>query len=331
VEVEQGKSKMDSTKSVFINCPFDQDYASLFEAIVFSVVSCGFKPRSALESGTVAETRVERVTRAIFSSKYSIHDLSRCKGEGSEQFARFNMPLELGIAMARRHLTKGQQDEHDWLLLVPEGHVYLKFVSDLAGFDPMRYDGDVKTIIQRVMSWLATRPDATHPPSPNDVHGALSTFRAEVSQLRQQWGVDAPWSYVVEAAEKTAPKPLYGLVAGYIVEQKAIASHPTRIQAGYIRIDTAGEVWLYGRKVVPSLTKKEQLLLEYLCLAPGHLRTKDEVVAVVYPEEYQAGNSPTDDALNQLVKRLRDRLDQTAKCGHCIETVRGKGYRLKID
>jgi hypothetical protein len=73
-----GDLKADPNKSVFINCPFDRDFAPLFDAIVFATVCCGFLPRSALESGTVAEPRMERITRAIFASKYSIHDLSLC-------------------------------------------------------------------------------------------------------------------------------------------------------------------------------------------------------------------------------------------------------------
>lgn len=42
--------------SVFINCPFDNEYQPIFEAVVFTVVACGFTPRCALEeldSGTV--------------------------------------------------------------------------------------------------------------------------------------------------------------------------------------------------------------------------------------------------------------------------------------
>ncbi len=45
-----------------------------------------------------------RIVRALANSKYLIHDLSRCTGEGIENVARFNMPLELGMAMARRLL-----------------------------------------------------------------------------------------------------------------------------------------------------------------------------------------------------------------------------------
>ncbi len=128
--------------------------------------------------------------------------------------------------------------------------------------------------------------------------------------------------------------PFCAVFTGYLAGQKTSgvtsAKLQTKIQAGYIRIDAAGEVWIADQQVVPALTKKELALLEYLCLQPGHLRTKDEIIAVVYPEEYQVGGSPTDDALNTLVKRLRDRLEQTAQRGACVVTVRGKGYRLEV-
>ena len=201
----KGKLKTDPATSVFLNCPFDKEFAERFDALVFATVCCGFLPRSALESGSVTESRMQRIIRAIFSSKYSIHDLSRCKGEGDELLARFNMPLELGIAMALRHVQSRKADRHDWLLLVPEGHQYLKFLSDVAGFDPYRYDGTVKTLVQKVMSWLATRPDAVQTPTPQDVLSTFPAFLAEKDQLKQQWGDEIPWPDIVLAARKTVP------------------------------------------------------------------------------------------------------------------------------
>jgi hypothetical protein len=195
----QGKLAIDPSKAVFINCPYDQDFQSTFDAIVFATVCCGFMPRSALESGTVAESRMQRIVDAIFSSKYSIHDLSRCRGEGSEQLARFNMPLELGIAMARRYKSP-KNKRHDWLLLVPEGHVYTKFVSDLAGFDPISYDGGTDAVIPKVMFWLATRPDAVRIPTPKAVLARLPTFQAEKERLLKEWRGGIPWADLVLAA-----------------------------------------------------------------------------------------------------------------------------------
>lgn len=36
--------------NVFINCPFDKDYAPLFDAILFAIYKCGFRPRCAMET-----------------------------------------------------------------------------------------------------------------------------------------------------------------------------------------------------------------------------------------------------------------------------------------
>src|SRR3954454_14858521 len=173
----QGQLAIDPTKSVFINCPFDADFEPKFDAILFATTCCGFIPRSALESSDVAQLRMERIVAAIFSSKYSIHDLSRCRGEGSEQLARFNMPLELGIAMARRFMTAKKKDPHDWLLLVPSGHVYLKVVSDLAAWDPKSHDSTIESVVPQVVGWLATRVDTARARTPQAVLEALPEFQ----------------------------------------------------------------------------------------------------------------------------------------------------------
>ncbi len=200
VHFGEGKLAIDPAKAVFINCPFDEEFEPTFGAIVFATVCCGFMPRSALETGSVAESRMERIVRAIFSSKYSIHDLSRCKGEGSEQLARFNMPLELGIAMARRFMTPQESSKHDWLLLVPDGHQYLTFVSDLAGFDPLRYGGTTESAVPKVMLWLATRPDVVRTPTPRAVLDALPEFEREKARLKKEWHGNVPWADLVLAA-----------------------------------------------------------------------------------------------------------------------------------
>jgi hypothetical protein len=123
-------------KSVFINCPYDPEFEEMFLAIVFTVAAFGFIPRSARDSEGRADTRIDRITEALANSKYSIHDLSRFTGEGTDNIARFNMPLELGIALALRYERRNDGPGRNWLVLVPGGHQYQRFVSDLAGFDP---------------------------------------------------------------------------------------------------------------------------------------------------------------------------------------------------
>ena len=40
-----------ATSFVFLNCPFDDQYKPIFEALVFTIHACGFTARCALEDG----------------------------------------------------------------------------------------------------------------------------------------------------------------------------------------------------------------------------------------------------------------------------------------
>jgi hypothetical protein len=194
-------AKVSRNLSVFINCPFDPAYEPIFDGIVFATVCCGYAPRCALETSTVAEPRIKRIVQAIRESKYSIHDLCRCKGHGDKNLARFNMPLELGIAMAERFGTSRPDNWHDWLVLVPKDNLYASFVSDLAGYDPKQIDETAEEIIPAVMSWLSTREDAVEPlPVPRDILALLPRFMEARQELRKKWSSHEPWSRVVKLA-----------------------------------------------------------------------------------------------------------------------------------
>jgi hypothetical protein len=190
----------DPAKSVFINCPFDASYRPLLHSIILAIAYCGFFPRSAVESGDVADSRMTRILGALFSSQYSIHDLSRCRGEGSDSLARFNMPLELGMAIAKRH----QDRKHDWAVLVPNDHTYTKFVSDLGGFDPLTHDGTIETVVRAVLSWLAIRPNALPGATPKELLDLLPKYEEKVFRLTKEWGEGSlPWRDLVRAAIHT--------------------------------------------------------------------------------------------------------------------------------
>jgi hypothetical protein len=137
-----------AASSVYINCPFDDKFKSVMDAIVLSVVACGVVPRTATDTGEVSRARMDRIRDAMSECRYSIHDLSRSKGAGDENFARANMPLELGMAISLRH---------DWLALVAKDHPYEKFISNLAGYDLKRHDETPARAISAVVSWLRTR------------------------------------------------------------------------------------------------------------------------------------------------------------------------------
>jgi hypothetical protein len=60
--------------NVFINCPFDQEYKPVFDAIIFAVHDAGFVARSALEISDATQNRFEKIVKIISESKYGIHE-----------------------------------------------------------------------------------------------------------------------------------------------------------------------------------------------------------------------------------------------------------------
>jgi hypothetical protein len=80
------------------------------------------------------------------------------------------------------------------------GDAYLRFNSDLAGFDPKRYDGSIAGIVTAVMRWLLTRPEVVPPLVPTEVLAALPAFEDAMQKLKAAWGGDPPWPDIVMAA-----------------------------------------------------------------------------------------------------------------------------------
>lgn len=189
-------------KSVFINCPYDDAFAPLFHAIVLTVVARGFTPRCARESEGQAEPRIIRIARGLKESKYSIHDLSRFQGEGAENLARFNMPLELGIALGIRSLKEGTGSEHNWVALVPQNFVHLRFISDLSGYDAPEHDQQPATVIPKVAAWLSLQPDFCLPtPTAKTILHAFPGFSARLEVAKADELGTLTWPAVLRSVE----------------------------------------------------------------------------------------------------------------------------------
>ena len=82
---------------VFINCPFDDGYKPLFNALVFVIYDLGFVARCAREADDSGEVRLAKIERMIEQCKYGIHDISEVSLDAVNHLPRFNMPLELGM------------------------------------------------------------------------------------------------------------------------------------------------------------------------------------------------------------------------------------------
>jgi hypothetical protein len=99
------------------------------------------------------------------------------------------------------------------------------------------------------------------------------------------------------------------------------------IASGGLRLDKAQRrVWIGDRELEPPLSLAQYRLLELLYDAGGRVVSRDEVVAAVWPEAIEDGVS--EQAIDALVRRLRDRLAELDKTHEYVMTVRGHGFRL---
>lgn len=185
---------------MFVNCPFDASYRDQRDAIIFSCVHAGFFPWMAGSTGDVAVPRLERILEGLRACRYSIHDLTRYQGEGRANLSRFNMPLELGMAIAVRHATTDSAERHDWMVMVPDGNVFRRFISDLAGFDPNTHDGSRQKVAIASLRWLATRPTAGPIVDPDEVLAKLPKFSQGKKKLDKSWKDNPPWGQVIALA-----------------------------------------------------------------------------------------------------------------------------------
>lgn len=89
---------MNFATNVFINCPLDETYINdLLKPMLYLIIKNGYNPRLSLEVSDSGEVRLKKITEIIKSCKSSIHDLSLVKAKKAKEFARMNMPFELGI------------------------------------------------------------------------------------------------------------------------------------------------------------------------------------------------------------------------------------------
>jgi len=85
----------------------------------------------------------------------------------------------------------------------------------------------------------------------------------------------------------------------------------------------AKEVYISGKPLDPPLTVKEFQLLELLHSHMGEVISKDEIAKSVWDYEVYDYN-----AIDALVYRLRQRIEQDTGTPRFIITVRGFGYKL---
>ena len=88
-------------RDAFLNVPYDKKYEKLFLAFIAGLCRFGLVPRATIEIPG-SQRRLDRIIDLIDECRYSFHDLSRVTlDRNPPPTPRFNMPFELGLAVAR--------------------------------------------------------------------------------------------------------------------------------------------------------------------------------------------------------------------------------------
>lgn len=174
---------------VFINCPFDADYAPLFEAIVFCIVDCGFIPRCALEESDSGQVRLEKICQMIEECKYAIHDLSRSE-LGENLLPRFNMSFELGLDLGCRRFGLPLSKTKKCLIMDAEKYLYQAFLSDLAGHDIKAHKNSPDRAMTTVRNWLRNASRRTTIPGPGLIRHHYAAFVTALPDLCYEADLD---------------------------------------------------------------------------------------------------------------------------------------------
>jgi len=157
-------------ESVFINIPYDSGFEDLYLAYIVGLTQLG------LTLAVPNQGRLDTIIELIEKSPYSIHDLSRI--ELSKRVPRFNMPLELGLALYRAHITRGK---HRVYIFETKAFRAQRSTSDVNGIDPKIHGGKPTILMARLRDIFRQPGDSTTVPEMlagyRAIKGRLPEFR----------------------------------------------------------------------------------------------------------------------------------------------------------
>jgi predicted component of type VI protein secretion system len=94
-----------------------------------------------------------------------------------------------------------------------------------------------------------------------------------------------------------------------------------------LRLDpTSHQVYVHGKPIEPPLSAQQYRLLELAASSPGVI-DRDEIVRAVWPDAVEGAVS--DQSIDALVRRLRERLAEADPEHQYLVTMRGHGFRFE--
>ncbi|MBN1995546.1 MAG: FHA domain-containing protein [Anaerolineae bacterium] len=115
----------------------------------------------------------------------------------------------------------------------------------------------------------------------------------------------------------------------FIEDDATAPAVPLQRREAAIKMDFAAKrVWINGQEVAPPLSVAQYTLLELLYRNAGNVVSRDKVVETVWSADEAEGVS--EQAIDALARRLRERIGEIDPDNKLFETVRGYGFRLNL-
>jgi DNA-binding response OmpR family regulator len=120
----------------------------------------------------------------------------------------------------------------------------------------------------------------------------------------------------------------FALELAYVGREATMPLTREEHEATRLRMDALSHrVWIGEKELEPPLSPPQYRLLDLLYRNTSKIVSRGEIVRTVWPEE--EGEGVSEQAVDALVRRLRDRLSEVEARHAFIVTVRGHGFRLE--
>jgi hypothetical protein len=165
-------------ESVFLNIPYDDPFENLYLAYIVGLTQLGLRINATL--AVPNQGRLETIIDLIEQSNFSIHDLSRI--ELSRGIPRFNMPVELGIALYRSRIAHGS---HRVYIFESKRYRAQRSTSDVNGIDPQIHAGTPKGLMAGLRNIFRQPGDVTTVP---EMVASYHAVKRKLPELRRNAG-----------------------------------------------------------------------------------------------------------------------------------------------
>jgi hypothetical protein len=166
--------------TAFINMPYSADYEERLLALIAGLSLYGLVPTAATVAGD-DPNRLDRIVEALSDCTISIHDLTWMAVDSNEpKVPRFNMPFELGIAVALA-ATVG----NDYVVIDTVPNRLDKALSDARGLDAEIFDGTPLGVF-RALANIFHRDDFQ--PQPRHFRRVFGRLNTTAARLRKAFG-----------------------------------------------------------------------------------------------------------------------------------------------